>query len=87
MTEMEKDKDAGRKSKKHLWFGYGNYGGLPNMQVGGGYVRDPGLFDKLAGNAKIERSPVRFLACAVIVFLGVMAFVMAAAWSVTLLLS
>jgi hypothetical protein len=82
MAEMEKD--AGRHSKKHLWSGSGNYGWLPNMQIGGGYVSDPGLFDMLAGNAKIERAPLSFLTCANLVFLGLMALFMVASWLITL---
>ena len=86
MSEVDNVKKTKRPSKKYLWFGYGNYGGLPNLQIGGGNVRDPGLFETLSGNQKKEGSPVRFILYAAGILLGLMLIVMLAAWGFTLLL-
>lgn len=86
MTEGNQEQKADRRSKKHLWFGYGNYGGLPNLQVGGGNIRDPGLFETLLEYTQKERTPLRSILWAMTVLLGVMLFTMLAAWGLTLFL-
>ena len=86
MTGWNDGQKAGRQRKKYLWFGYGNYGGLPNLQVGGGNIRDPGLFEALSENLQKERSPIIYFLRAMAVLLGVMLFVMLAAWVITLVL-
>jgi hypothetical protein len=53
MPELDKGQQADQRPKKYLWFGYGNYGGgHPTTQIGGGNIRDPSLFERLAGNTK-----------------------------------
>ena len=86
MTKIESGQAGERRVKKHLWFGYGNYGGLPNLQVGGGFVRDPGLFEALTGSPGKARSPLQSLLYAAGILIGVMLLVMLAAWAITLFL-
>ena len=86
MTEIDKGQKADRRPKKYLWFGYGNYGSQPNLQIPAGNVRDPGVFEELPQDSKTERSPVRFFACAAAAVVGLMLFVMLLAWVVTLVL-
>ena len=86
MTELDKGQKTDQSPKKHLWFGYGNYGGLPNIQIGGGYVRDPSLFEKLTENPKTARSPMTFFMCAVSALIGLMVFVMLLAWGISLVI-
>ena len=47
MTKLDKEQKAGQPTKKYLWLGYGNYGGSPNPQIGSGFIRNPGLIEKL----------------------------------------
>jgi hypothetical protein len=84
MTELEKGQKADQHPKKYLWFGYGNYGTQPNLQIPAGNVRDPGIFDELSKESKTERSPMTFFACAAIAVIGSMLFVMLLAWGVSL---
>ena len=86
MTELDKGQKADRRPKKYLWFGYGNYGSQPNLQIPAGNVRDPGVFEELSKDSKTDRSAMPFFACAVIVVTGVMAFVMLLAWVMSLVL-
>ena len=86
MAEGNREQKAGRRRKKYLWFGYGNYGSQPNLQIPAGNVRDPGVFEELPQDSKTERSPVRFFACAAAAVVGLMLFVMLLAWVVTLVL-
>ena len=86
MTDLNKGQDAGHRPRKYLWFGYGNYGGgHPNMQIGGGNIRDPGLFEELSKNTKTERSWLRVSLYAAAVLAGVMLLVMLLAWGLSLL--
>ena len=79
MTEVDKGQKADRRPKKHLWFGYGNYGGgHPTTQIGGGNVRDPSLFEELTKNTKT---------CFLFVVVGLIALTVLAmllAWVITL---
>ena len=84
MTELDKGQKADRRPKKYLWLGYGNYGGQPTRQIGGGYVRDPGLFEELFKESKTEPSPMAFLKWVTIVLVGLMAFMMLLAWAISL---
>ena len=86
MAEGNREQKAGRRPKKYLWFGYGNYGSQPNLQIPAGNERDPGVFEELPQDSKTERSPVRFFACAAAAVVGLMLFVMLLAWVVTLVL-
>jgi hypothetical protein len=84
MTELDKGQKAGRRPKKYLWFGYGNYGTQPNLQIPAGNVRDSGIFEELSKEPKTERSPMAFFGCAAIVVVGLMGIVMLLAWVVSL---
>lgn len=84
MTELNKGQQADRRNKKYLWFGYGNYSGQGNLQIPAGNVRDPGVFDELSKEPKIERSQMRFFAWSAILVIGIMLFVMLLAWGITL---
>lgn len=86
MTELGKGQKADRRPKKYLWFGYGNYGSQPNLQIPAGNVRDPGVFEELSQEAKTERPTIPFFMCATLAVAGVMAFVMLLAWLVTLII-
>ena len=86
MIESDKGQKTGQRAKKYLWFGYGNYSGLPNLQIGGGYVRDSGLFDGLLEESKTKRSAVPFFIYAILALLGCMGFAMLLAWVASRLL-
>jgi hypothetical protein len=86
MTELDKGQKADRRSKKYLWFGYGNYGTQPNLQIPAGNVRDPGIFEELSKEPKTERSAMSFFACAAIAVVGLMLFAMLLAWVVSLVI-
>ena len=49
MTKFEKGQESGRSKKRYLWFGFGNYGGQPTQQIGGGYIRNPDMLEKKGG--------------------------------------
>jgi len=79
MTELHKGQKAEQQPKKYLWFGYGNYGGGNlTRQLGGGNVRDPGLFEELFKNSK-----TCFL-YATAILVGVMVLAMLFAWVLSL---
>jgi hypothetical protein len=78
MSELDKGQKANQRPIKYLWFGYGNYGGgHPNMQIGGGNIRDPSMFEELFKNAKT------CFTFAVAVLVGLTLLVMLLAWVVT----
>jgi hypothetical protein len=84
MTELDKEQKPDQRPKKYLWFGYGNYGGSPNLQIGGGYVRDANLFEKLYKNTKTESSPMACFMYAGAMLVGLMLLVMLLAWGASL---
>ena len=86
MTELDKGQKADQRPKKYLWFGFGNYSGLPNLQVGGGNVRDPGLFEELLKTSKTERSPTTFFVYVAAGLIGLMALALLLAWGLLLIL-
>ena len=87
MTELGKGPKADRRAKKYLWFGYGNYGGgHPNIQIGGGNIRDPSLFDELSKNTKTQSSWIRYFMYAAAVLVGLMVAVMLLAWVLSLVM-
>jgi hypothetical protein len=85
MTELDKERKADQRSKKYLWFGYGNYGGQPNIQTPAGNIRDTGFFEELSKKTKTERSPVKVFMYATMAVIGVMVFVMLLAWGLSLI--
>ena len=85
MTELDKGHKADRRPKKYLWFGYGNYGSQPNLQIPAGNLRDPGIFEELSKESTTERSAMPFFACAIAAVLGLMLLVMVLAWGYSLL--
>lgn len=56
MIESKDGQSEDRLRKKYLWFGFGNYGGQPIQQIGGGSVRDPDLLENLYKTPSEERS-------------------------------
>ena len=84
MTELDKGQKADQRPKKYLWFGYGNYGGSPNPQIGGGTIRDPGLFEKLYKDTKTELSSKTCFIYAIAVAVGLTVLVMLLAWGLSL---
>lgn len=87
MTELDKGQKAERRAKKYLWFGYGNYGGgHPNMQIGGGNIRDPSLFDELSKNTKTKSSWIRYFMYAAAGLVGLMVGAMLLAWGLSLVM-
>ena len=85
MTELDKGQKANRRPKKYLWFGYGNYGGgHPNLQIGGGNVRDPSLFEELSKNTKTKSSWIRYFMYAAAGLVGLMVVAMLLAWGLSL---
>ncbi len=84
MTELDKGKKADQRPKKYLWLGYGNYGGPPNNQIGGGIIRDPSLFEELSKNTKTERSSITCFMYAVAASVGLTVLVMLLAWGISL---
>jgi len=87
MTRQNKGQQADQPNKKYLWFGYGNYSANPNLQIGGGNIRDPGLFAMFFRTEKIERSPMIFFVYILAGLIGLAALTMLLAWGVSLLLS
>ncbi len=87
MTKLERVQGKGKTQTKYMWFGFGNYGGQPFQQIGGGYVRDPGPFEKLFKSAKEERSPASLFIYIVLGLVAVMLLVMVGAWIVSLFLA
>lgn len=85
MPELDKAQKADQRRKKYLWFGYGNYGGgHPTMQIGGGNIRDPGLFEELSKNIKTKPSWMTCFMYAVAVLVGLTLLAMMLAWGVSL---
>ncbi len=82
MTELDKGQKADQRPKKYLWLGYGNYGGSPNPQIGGGIIRDPALFEKLYTKTALSSKTCFMYAVAVSVALT--ALVMLLAWGLSL---
>jgi len=85
MTELDKEQKAGQRPKKYLWLGYGNYGGSPNPQIGGGIIRDPSLIEKLYKDTKMELSSKTCFMYAVAVSVGLTVLVMLLAWGLSLI--
>ena len=86
MTEPAEPQKADRRPKKYLWFGYGNYGGQPNLQIGGGNVRDPRLFEILSDNRKTDASPMTIFMWVISAVIGLTMLVMLLAWAPSLIL-
>jgi hypothetical protein len=86
MTEVGNGQKADPRPKKHLWFGYGNYSAHPNLQIGGGSIRDPDLFAMFFKPAKKERSPMTFFIYVAVGLIGLMGLVMLFAWGLLLFL-
>jgi hypothetical protein len=84
MTELDKGQKVDQRHKKYLWFGYGNYGGSPNPQIGGGNIRDPGLFEKLYKDTKTGLSSKTCFMYAVAGSVGLTVLVMLLAWGLSL---
>ena len=84
MTELDKVQKPGQRPKKYLWLGYGNYGGSPNPQIGGGFIRNPGLIERLYKDTKLELSSKTCLMYAVAVSVGLTVLVMLLAWGLSL---
>jgi hypothetical protein len=76
-----KKQETGQAEKKYLWFGFGNYGGQPIQQIGGGIVRDPDLLDGI-GPSKPARSPLIYVFTALI---GFTLLVLLLVWGISLL--
>jgi hypothetical protein len=86
MTELDKGQKADRRPKKYLWFGYGNYGSQPNLQIPAGNIRDPGVLEELSKDSMTERSHLPFFVCASVAVVGLMMLVMLLAWVVSLVM-
>ena len=85
MTELDNGQKADQPPKKYLWFGYGNYGGgHATTQIGGGNIRDPGLFEKLYKDTKTGLSSKTCFMYAVAGSVGLTVLVMLLAWSLSL---
>lgn len=84
MTELDKGQKA--RTKKYLWFGYGNYTAQGNLQIPAGDVRNPDIFEALSKEQKTKRSPMSFFACAAVAVIALMAFVMLLAWGYSLVI-
>ncbi len=85
MTELDKGQKADRRPKKYLWFGYGNYGGgHPNLQIGGGNIRDPSLFEEVSKNTKTKSSWIRYFMYAAVGLVGLMVVALLFAWGLSL---
>lgn len=84
MTEFDKGQKTKSRPKKYLWFGYGNYGSQPNLQIPAGNVRDPDLLQEFSSEKETRRSALRLFACAATAVIGLMLFVMMLAWVFTL---
>lgn len=86
MTELDKGQKAGRRPKKYLWLGYGNYGSQPNLPPAGN-IRDPDLFKEFSKESQSKRSPMAFFMYATAAVIGFMLFFMLLAWVLALILS
>jgi hypothetical protein len=86
MAEVKKGQKADERQKKFLWFGYGNYGSQPNLQIGGGYVRNPAVFEELLEQPKTQRSSITFFMYVVAALIGLMAFAILFAWGISLVI-
>jgi hypothetical protein len=86
MTELNKGQKADQCPKKYLWFGYGNYGGQPNIQTPAGNIRAPGLFEELSEESKTERSPLTLFMRISIAVIGFTVLVMLLVWVISLIL-
>jgi len=86
MTELNKGQKADQRPKKYLWFGYGNYGGQPNIQTPAGNIRAPGLFEELSEESKTERSPLTLFMRVSIAVIGFTLLVMLLVWGISLIL-
>lgn len=86
MTEFDKGQKTERRPKKYLWFGYGNYGTQPNLQIPTGNVRDPGFFEELSKETSTERSPTAFFTCAAVALIGLTLLAMLLAWGISLVI-
>ena len=84
MTKLDKEHKAGQRPKKYLWLGYGNYGGFPNPQIGGAFIRNPGLIEKLYKDTKTEFSSKTCFMYAIAVSVGLTVLVMLLAWGLSL---
>ena len=85
MTGLDKGQKADQRPQKYLWFGYGNYGGgHPNIQIGGGNIRDPGLFEALSKNTETKPSGMTCFMYAAAVLVGSMVLAMLLAWGISL---
>jgi hypothetical protein len=83
---VDKRQNADQRTKKYLWFGYGNYGaGNPTPQIGGGNIRNPGVFEELSKDTQTK--PGRMTGCMYLatVLVGSMAVVMLLAWGLSLI--
>ena len=81
MTEEDKSQKEGKRKKKFLWFGYGNYGGNPNPQIGGGFIRDPGLLEETLKDTKEERPSVKtYLVNFAMALIGLIILALLATW-------
>ena len=84
MSELNKEQKPRQRPKKYLWLGYGNYGGSPNPQIGGGFIRDPALIEKLYKDTKTQLSSKTCFMYAVAVSVGLTVIVMLLAWGLSL---
>jgi hypothetical protein len=84
MPESDKGQKTDQRHKKFLWFGYGNYGGQPNLQIGGGYIRNPDVVEELFEEPKTERSSITFFMYVVSALIGLTAFAILFAWGISL---
>jgi hypothetical protein len=86
MTEFKMGETATPRTTKYLWFGFGNYGAYPNLQVGGGFVRDPSLLAKLFKKAGLEDSPMTCFMYIAAGLVSLTALLMLLAWGLSLLI-
>ena len=79
MTRFEKRQEPGQSKKRYLWFGFGNYGGQPTQQIGGGFIRNPDMLEKKGG--RFSRTYFAYIAGGVILLT---LLVMLVAWAISL---
>jgi hypothetical protein len=84
MAELDKGHKVDQRHKKFLWFGYGNYGAQPNLQIGGGNIRNPDVFEELFEEPKAERSSITFFMYVVAALIGLTVFAILFAWGISL---
>ena len=87
MTELKEGQDEGKPKKKHLWFGYGSYGSQPDLQIGGGYVRDPNLLEKLSKTPNTERFQFPYFMYIAVGIVVLTLFLMLVAWVFSLFMA